>query len=75
VQHLQWKCALVPDARRRAAKERLISEATARISSAFNVENILRPQQRNWNVYWVALKINSIPEQGVIVNRIKARSL
>jgi GAF domain-containing protein len=32
---------LFQDARRRAAKERLISEATARISSAFNVENIL----------------------------------
>ncbi len=33
---------LFEDARRRAAKERLISEATARISSAFNVENILQ---------------------------------
>ena len=33
---------LFQDARRRAAKERLISEATSRISSAFNVENILR---------------------------------
>jgi GAF domain-containing protein len=33
---------LFQDARRRAAKERLISEATARISSAFNVENILQ---------------------------------
>jgi GAF domain-containing protein len=33
---------LFQDARRRAAKERLISEATARISGAFNVENILR---------------------------------
>ena len=32
---------LFQDARRRAAKERLISEATARISSALNVENIL----------------------------------
>jgi GAF domain-containing protein len=33
---------LFQDARRRATKERLISEATARISSAFNVENILQ---------------------------------
>lgn len=33
---------LFQDARRRAAKERLISEATTRISSAFNVENILQ---------------------------------
>ena len=33
---------LFQDARRRAAKERLISEASARISSTFNVENILR---------------------------------
>jgi GAF domain-containing protein len=33
---------LFQDARRRAAKERLISDATARISSAFNVENILQ---------------------------------
>lgn len=33
---------LFQDARRRAAKERLISEATSRISSAFNVENILQ---------------------------------
>jgi GAF domain-containing protein len=33
---------LFQDARRRAAKERLISEATTRISGAFNVENILR---------------------------------
>jgi GAF domain-containing protein len=33
---------LFQDARRRAAKERLISEATARISGAFNVENILQ---------------------------------
>lgn len=33
---------LFQDARRRAAKERLISESTARISSAFNVENILQ---------------------------------
>lgn len=33
---------LFQDARRRAAKERLISEATARISSAFNIENILQ---------------------------------
>ena len=33
---------LFQDARRRAAKERLISEATAHISSAFNVENILQ---------------------------------
>ncbi|HLO17868.1 MAG TPA: GAF domain-containing protein [Anaerolineales bacterium] len=32
---------LFQDARRRAAKERLISDATARISSALNVENIL----------------------------------
>ncbi len=33
---------LFQDARRRAAKERLISEASARISGALNVENILR---------------------------------
>ena len=33
---------LFQDARRRAAKERLISEATTRISGAFNVENILQ---------------------------------
>jgi GAF domain-containing protein len=33
---------LFQDARRRATKERLISDATARISSAFNVENILQ---------------------------------
>ena len=33
---------LFQDARRRAAKERLISEATARISGAFNIENILQ---------------------------------
>lgn len=32
---------LFQDARRRAAKERLISEATSRISSALNIENIL----------------------------------
>lgn len=32
---------LFQDARRRAAKERLISDATARISRAFNIENIL----------------------------------
>ena len=33
---------LFQDARRRAAKESMISEATARISSALNIENILR---------------------------------
>ncbi len=33
---------LFQDARRRAAKERLISDASARISSALNIENILR---------------------------------
>jgi len=33
---------LFQDARRRAAKERLISEATAHISSALNMENILQ---------------------------------
>jgi GAF domain-containing protein len=33
---------LFQDARRRAAKERLISEATAHISGALNLENILR---------------------------------
>ena len=33
---------LFQDARRRAAKERLISEASARISGALNVENILQ---------------------------------
>jgi GAF domain-containing protein len=33
---------LFQDARRRAAKERLISEATAHISSALNIENILQ---------------------------------
>jgi GAF domain-containing protein len=33
---------LFQDARRRAAKEQMISKATTRISSAFNVENILR---------------------------------
>jgi GAF domain-containing protein len=33
---------LFQDARRRAAKERLISEASARISSALNIENILQ---------------------------------
>ena len=33
---------LFQDARRRAAKERLISEATARISSALDIENILQ---------------------------------
>jgi GAF domain-containing protein len=33
---------LFQDARRRAAKERLISEATARISGALNIENILK---------------------------------
>lgn len=32
---------LFQDARRRAAKERLISEATSKISGAFNLENIL----------------------------------
>jgi GAF domain-containing protein len=32
---------LFQDARRRAAKEQTISEATARISSAINIENIL----------------------------------
>jgi GAF domain-containing protein len=32
---------LFQDARRRAAKERLISEATSRISGALNIENIL----------------------------------
>ena len=32
---------LFQDARRRAAKEQAISEATARISSAINIENIL----------------------------------
>ena len=33
---------LFQDARRRAAKERLISEASARISGALNIENILQ---------------------------------
>jgi GAF domain-containing protein len=33
---------LFQEARKRAAKERLISQATTRISSAFNVENILQ---------------------------------
>ena len=33
---------LFQDARRRAAKERMISEATARISGALNIENILQ---------------------------------
>jgi GAF domain-containing protein len=33
---------LFQDARRRAAKERLISEATTRISAALNIENILQ---------------------------------
>lgn len=33
---------LFQDARRRAAKERLISEATSKISGAFNLENILQ---------------------------------
>jgi hypothetical protein len=33
---------LFQDARRRAAKERLISEAATRISSAFSVETILQ---------------------------------
>jgi GAF domain-containing protein len=33
---------LFQEARRRAAKEQLISEATSRISSAFNLENILQ---------------------------------
>ena len=33
---------LFQDARRRAAKERLISEATAKISGALNIENILQ---------------------------------
>lgn len=33
---------LFQDARRRAAKERMISEASARISSALDIENILR---------------------------------
>jgi GAF domain-containing protein len=33
---------LFQDARRRAAKEQLISEASAKISSAFNLENILQ---------------------------------
>jgi GAF domain-containing protein/PAS domain-containing protein len=33
---------LFQDARRRAAKEQLISEASAKIGSAFNLENILR---------------------------------
>jgi GAF domain-containing protein len=33
---------LYQDARRRAAKERMISEATARISGALNIENILK---------------------------------
>jgi GAF domain-containing protein len=33
---------LFQDARRRASKEQLISEATTRISSAFNLENILQ---------------------------------
>ncbi len=33
---------LFQEARKRAAKERLISEATTRIGSAFNVENILQ---------------------------------
>jgi GAF domain-containing protein len=33
---------LFQDARRRAAKERLISQASARISSALNIENILQ---------------------------------
>jgi len=33
---------LFQDARRRASKERLISEATARISGALNIENILQ---------------------------------
>jgi GAF domain-containing protein len=33
---------LFQDARRRAAKEQTISEATARISSAINLENILQ---------------------------------
>lgn len=33
---------LFQDARRRAAKERLISESTARISGALNIENILQ---------------------------------
>ena len=33
---------LFQDARRRAAKERLISDASARISGALNIENILR---------------------------------
>jgi GAF domain-containing protein len=33
---------LFQDARRRAAKEQLISEATSRISSALNFENILK---------------------------------
>jgi GAF domain-containing protein len=32
---------LFQDARRRAAKEQAISQATARISSAINIENIL----------------------------------
>jgi GAF domain-containing protein len=33
---------LFQDARRRAAKERLISEATSKISGALNIENILQ---------------------------------
>ena len=33
---------LFQDARRRASKERLISEATSKISGAFSVENILQ---------------------------------
>jgi GAF domain-containing protein len=33
---------LYQDARRRAAKEQLISEASAKIGSAFNLENILQ---------------------------------
>jgi GAF domain-containing protein len=33
---------LFQEARRRAVKEQAISEATARISSAFNLENILQ---------------------------------
>ena len=33
---------LFQDARRRAAKERLITEATSRISGSLNIENILQ---------------------------------
>ena len=45
---------LFQDPRRRAAKERLISKSTARISSALMWKIFFRRPPRNWNACWAA---------------------